>query len=210
MKKTKKIFWGVLVFSLLLNVGLLSQADNDNQQAAQEREGSTYEQTPKEGENEEAKTQMAEDGTEDALESEEEAGLDELRQQYDALQASYDKLAKENAANEEKLEKLENKVSSSEKEIAKYKKKANKKDKTISGLRNKVSSLKEDKKQLQAKVKSQTVRPSLGSTGSTTVYITDTGSKYHRAGCRYLSQSSHSISLSNAKQMGYTACSVCY
>lgn len=210
MKKTKKIFWGVLVFSLLLNVGLLSQAGSDNQQAAQERAGSTYEQTPKEGEDEEAKAQMTKDGVEDALESEEEAGLDELRQRYDALQTSYDKLEKANAASEEKLEKLENKVSSSKKEIAKYKKKANKKDKTISALRNKVSSLKEDKKQLQAKVKSQTVRSASGSTGGTTVYITDTGSKYHRAGCRYLSQSSHSISLSSAKQLGYTACSVCY
>lgn len=42
-----------------------------------------------------------------------------------------------------------------------------------------------------------------------TVYITDTGSKYHRYGCRYLRQSCHSISLSSAKSRGYTACKVC-
>jgi hypothetical protein len=42
-----------------------------------------------------------------------------------------------------------------------------------------------------------------------TVYITETGSSYHRAGCRYLSQSSIAISLQNAKTQGYAPCSVC-
>ncbi|MFC1489813.1 DNA/RNA non-specific endonuclease [Candidatus Latescibacterota bacterium] len=42
-----------------------------------------------------------------------------------------------------------------------------------------------------------------------TVYVTNTGSKYHLSGCRYLSQSKISISLSNAKAQGYTPCSVC-
>jgi hypothetical protein len=41
-----------------------------------------------------------------------------------------------------------------------------------------------------------------------TVYITKTGSKYHNAGCRYLSKSSIPISLSNAKS-SYSPCSVC-
>ena len=41
------------------------------------------------------------------------------------------------------------------------------------------------------------------------VYITKTGEKYHRAGCRYLSQSSIPIQRSEAIKKGYTACSVC-
>ena len=41
------------------------------------------------------------------------------------------------------------------------------------------------------------------------VYITDTGNKYHNAGCRYLKSSSHAISLDEAKSRGYTACKVC-
>lgn len=40
------------------------------------------------------------------------------------------------------------------------------------------------------------------------VYITRTGKKYHRAGCRYLSKSKISIPLQEAKQW-YTPCSVC-
>lgn len=42
-----------------------------------------------------------------------------------------------------------------------------------------------------------------------TVYITKTGSKYHRLGCRYLSKGSIPISLEDAKARGYTPCSVC-
>ncbi|WP_338826309.1 hypothetical protein MTBGP_11170 [Moorella thermoacetica] len=42
-----------------------------------------------------------------------------------------------------------------------------------------------------------------------TVYITRTGKKYHLDGCRYLAKSKIPISLSEAKAMGYTPCSVC-
>lgn len=42
-----------------------------------------------------------------------------------------------------------------------------------------------------------------------TVYVTRTGKKYHRDGCRYLSKSQIPISLSDAKAEGYGPCSVC-
>ncbi len=45
---------------------------------------------------------------------------------------------------------------------------------------------------------------------SETVYITDTGKKYHRDGCQYLSKSKHAISLDKAIGQGYTACSKCW
>lgn len=47
-------------------------------------------------------------------------------------------------------------------------------------------------------------------TQTITVYVTNTGSKYHKNGCQYLSQSKNAISLSDAKAAGYTACSRCY
>lgn len=43
---------------------------------------------------------------------------------------------------------------------------------------------------------------------SVTVYITKTGSKYHRSGCRYLSKSKIPISLEDARG-AYSPCSVC-
>lgn len=42
------------------------------------------------------------------------------------------------------------------------------------------------------------------------VYITKTGEKYHTSTCRYLWNSKIKISLSSAKEQGYTACSVCH
>ncbi|MCL6548970.1 MAG: hypothetical protein K6T30_08675 [Alicyclobacillus sp.] len=48
-----------------------------------------------------------------------------------------------------------------------------------------------------------------GTTQDITVYVTNTGTKYHREGCRYLSQSCIPISLADAKARGYTPCSVC-
>ncbi len=44
---------------------------------------------------------------------------------------------------------------------------------------------------------------------SITVYVTDSGSKYHVAGCRYLSHSANALTLCDAKAEGYTPCSVC-
>lgn len=42
-----------------------------------------------------------------------------------------------------------------------------------------------------------------------TVYITDTGSKYHTSTCRYLDKSKKAIALSQACAQGYTPCLVC-
>jgi hypothetical protein len=42
-----------------------------------------------------------------------------------------------------------------------------------------------------------------------TVYITRTGKKYHRDGCRYLSQSKIPIKKKDAIARGYEACKVC-
>jgi nitrate/TMAO reductase-like tetraheme cytochrome c subunit len=45
---------------------------------------------------------------------------------------------------------------------------------------------------------------------STTVYVTKTGKKYHKDGCRYLSQSIIKTTLKEAKANGYTPCKVCH
>jgi competence protein ComEC len=43
----------------------------------------------------------------------------------------------------------------------------------------------------------------------TIVYITDTGTKYHRENCRSLKKSKYAITLKEAKEKGYTACGIC-
>lgn len=54
-----------------------------------------------------------------------------------------------------------------------------------------------------------TAGSSSGDSSSVMVHITDTGSKYHSAGCSYLKKSDHEVTLSEAKNMGLTPCSRC-
>ncbi len=53
------------------------------------------------------------------------------------------------------------------------------------------------------------VTPATTLPGITTVYITKTGKKYHRAQCRFLAKSKISINLTQAKKRGFTPCKVC-
>ena len=48
-----------------------------------------------------------------------------------------------------------------------------------------------------------------GGGGDDTVYVTDTGDKFHADGCRYLSQSKHAMTRAKAEASGYEPCSVC-
>ncbi len=61
-----------------------------------------------------------------------------------------------------------------------------------------------------AKIKKARAASTSGYTVSQTVYVTNTGGKYHRYGCRYLHSSCIPISLANAQNSGYGACSVCW
>ena len=45
---------------------------------------------------------------------------------------------------------------------------------------------------------------------SITVYITDTGHKYHTYGCQHLRDSKHEVSLAEAKSMGLGPCGTCH
>lgn len=49
----------------------------------------------------------------------------------------------------------------------------------------------------------------VSTSNSYTVYITDTGKKYHSASCSYLKKSKHAISKDSAISQGYSACSKC-
>jgi len=44
---------------------------------------------------------------------------------------------------------------------------------------------------------------------SSTVFITNTGKKYHKGNCRYLKKSKIPISLNDARNQRYSPCSVC-
>ena len=131
---------------------------------------------------------------------------------------------------------LQSQVSHLEGSISDLQAQADESQPTIDGLKAQVASLTEEKNGLQTQVDTLTSQKadlqkqvdtlkagaSSGSSSasvpaaysssddqSETVYVTDTGSKYHSAGCRYLKKSQIPMSLSEAKRQGYTACSVC-
>ena len=92
-------------------------------------------------------------------------------------------------------------------------------------LQDKYDSLKEKYKKKTAKPKAVSAKTKSSNSSSTTssdssdddsstsadviVHITDYGSKYHAAGCKYLKKSDITISKSEAEQRGLSPCSVC-
>lgn len=63
--------------------------------------------------------------------------------------------------------------------------------------------------QAEAEARAQEEEQRQQETTEQTVYITDTGEKYHRYGCQYLRESCHPIALSTAQNLGYTPCKRC-
>lgn len=58
--------------------------------------------------------------------------------------------------------------------------------------------------------KSYNLSRQVGNRTGTMVYITPTGTKYHRASCSYIKGSSTKIDLYDAKRQGYGPCSRCH
>ena len=105
---------------------------------------------------------------------------------------------------------LQLKISGTKKKIVW--KSTNKKIATVNS-KGKVTAKRNGKCTITAKVQGKTFKCKI--TVKTTknvgvkVYITRTGAKYHRNGCRYLRKSQIAISKSNAVKRGYRACKVC-
>jgi len=79
----------------------------------------------------------------------------------------------------------------------------------------KASSIKENAPSVTNKIvtpksKSKTVITSPSDNKNVTVYVTNSGKKYHSAECKHLNKSKISISLTDAKSQGYTPCSHCH
>ena len=87
---------------------------------------------------------------------------------------------------------------------------SNKKVATVNS-KGKITAKKKGTVKITAKIgnKKLTCKITVKNRQSATVYITRTGSKYHRSYCSYLRQSKFAISLKEAKYEGYTPCSRC-
>lgn len=76
-------------------------------------------------------------------------------------------------------------------------------------LNNKISELQNTISAVSVSSQSTSSPTPTNSTQGYTVYITDTGKKYHKSSCSYLNQSKTAININSAKSQGYTPCSRC-
>lgn len=141
--------------------------------------------------------------------SELQTDLQGLQTDHDLLNQSYEELNKNYKSVSEMLSDCKRKLSDRQDKIDELKNKIDNKNETISNLKEKISSLKSENKSLQTELEVNNNDSYLSDSTTYTVYITEYGEKYHRAGCRYLWNSSYEISLSDAKSRGYTPCNVC-
>lgn len=132
-----------------------------------------------------------------------EKNLEELQNDNEKLKEDLNNLQTEKEQNESKISELE----------AQLQDLKNNNDSLNQENQNLKTQISENAKVSSASIvstqsSSYAVSSSSDSTSSATVYVTKTGSKYHRAGCRYL-KSKISKSKSDAIAQGYSACSVC-
>ena len=123
---------------------------------------------------------------------------------YEQIQINADTLLTKTS--QEKTKKKTTKKKATKKKSTKKKttkKKATKKKTTKKKTKKKTTKKTTKKSNKKTKTKKSSKKV------STTVYITNTGNKYHRRSCRYLRKSCYSISKSKAKSSGYSACKVC-
>lgn len=212
--KKKKSFWkdkknvAIVILSLLLFCGLASsdttQIDKINQLNSQISELNQQIQNQD--------TQITE------LKNENDT-LQEKNKEIKSLKTNNETLVKEKEELEAKLSTLP-----STEEIQKT---IDEKNSYILNLESQIGALTAEKSQVEAqngilqqqlsnaqqsRSTSSTTKSNSSSSNtdvSTTVYITNTGNKYHRDGCSYLRSSQISISKNNAISQGYTACSRC-
>lgn len=147
-----------------------------------------------------------------------------IEKQYDEFKAKSENTSK---TLQTEIKEKNNKIVDNEKKINELQQEEKKKEinESIKLLESERQKLEQEKQTLTTQIEelkkaSSTVIQSKSSststsnitqnTNSATVYVTNTGKKYHKSSCSYLKKSKIQISLSEAQRQEYTACSRCY
>lgn len=145
----------------------------------------------------------------------------QLETKYEKLDAKYQKLKKDKTSVDQKLESLHSDYCSLKGSYDDIDYKYSILTTRFDDLNKKYRKLKPKTvkpKAVSAKIKSSNSSSNTSSDSSdddsstsadVIVHITDYGSKYHAAGCKYLKKSDITISKSEAEQRGLSPCSVC-
>ncbi|MEY8460678.1 hypothetical protein AALA69_06045 [Eggerthellaceae bacterium 24-137] len=92
---------------------------------------------------------------------------------------------------------------------AKAQAEAEAKAKKEAAAKKKAKAEKKKKEEAEAKRREAEEEAAKSAESSRTVYITNTGSKYHSGGCRHLKKSKIAIGYNEARSQGYEPCGVC-
>lgn len=162
-------------------------------------------------ENEELQKQLSEQKSEIEILIQENNSSEKYEKQIEDLQTQVAALAEEKTILNNQISSLTEENSTLQSKVAEYEKTIN----SLTEASNTNSSKEapsEDSDSYSSRSESTNIEPSsdnAASTGGTIVYITNTGSKYHRGSCSYLRQSKIEISKEDAIAQGYEACSRC-
>ena len=201
--KSKPALIAIAVCVLLLGIG--GSSGSNNQELKDQLAQVTAELDTETSQNEELSQQIQD------LSSE----VDDLSTKNEELQTSLDQ-ANEQIAKLSSLEDQQAVIDNLNSQIQDLKEQAAAKDDEISELKSKSTATQSSSSanssgsnsSSTAAASSETVQEAPSST-SYTVYITKTGEKYHRDGCRYLKKSQIAIDKNDAVARRYTPCSVC-
>lgn len=142
--------------------------------------------------------------------------LTEKEEQIQENQKQIEDLQKENKALIEEKQNLENENNQLQEEKQNLQNEKSKLEEENKTLNTQIQNLKETSSTKSST--SNTVTSTQNTQNSTTkqntnsniVYVTKTGTKYHKSNCSYLKNSKIEMSLTDAKAQGYTPCSRCY
>ena len=206
--KSKPALIAIVVCVLLLGIG--GASGSDNQELKDQLAQITEELNTASSQNEEL-SQQIQDLT---------STVDELTEKNEQLQDDLDS-ANAQIAELSSLKDQQSIIDDLNSQIQELNEQAAAKEAEISDLQTQLSTAKassekssssstssENNSSSTATSSIETVPESAVST-SYTVYITKTGEKYHRDGCRYLKKSQIAIDKNAAVAQGYTPCSVC-
>ncbi len=209
--KEKKIFWkdkknvAIVILSFILVCFLLSSNDTEVKELKGQLEKENAQIT-------ELNQQLEESNSQITILRGQKEKLQEENQKLQGNDTETAELKANNQTLQGEKEALEDQKNQLEKEKASLQTQNQELNAKVQELQSKASSKTAGQKPTSVTTTASTTTASsepATDTNSATVYITDTGDKYHRGSCSYLKKSKHEISKSSAQAQGYTPCSRC-
>lgn len=205
-KRSKVIVPVAVVLAIALFAGGSPDSETDDATSSQLAQTGVEQAQPSSND---AGGQGQAEGQKDSEAADDLAQAEEPKAQAEAEEQA--RIAAEEQARAEAEEKAdaEAKAKAEEAAAAKAQAEAEAKAKKEAAAKKKAKAEKKKKEAAEAKRREAEEEAAKSAESSRTVYITNTGSKYHSGGCRHLKKSKIAIGYDEARSQGYEPCGVC-